>query len=483
MKISSYLCIILMRIIICLSFLVIYATNIYAENNVFSINQSLINNESTPKKKQDKVLLDAKKPLKQQIDNYKNGNVIFIVEEQIDLCGETIHLPNNSVLYISSGLLSNGKIEGLNWHLRADSFSKIFENIQISGMSELDDYYPEWFGAIRNSRDIDCIFAINFCLSNFGSCNLHEGTYYIKNPIVMTSYNSIKGKGQGLHGTYIKKITKNHKTELKTTQNGRDLNKDAILIVAPSDSDPAGRYLYNYVKISNLSLIGSSEYGIIASDGRYLYIDDVFVYGCQKGIDIQYSWFIDIRNTQVNADYSKNPYKDSYGICIDDLAPYANYTTINIENCYTQHYHVGYKICNVSYSTMRCCASDHSIRNAYYIHNCHGLSMIACGNEATKLTSEVNSSAYYFAYSQVDLSSSFTAMLAKKSNAKIKALYKIDKSSSVSIKQCITDDKSKDGKVYVNNSEVIFEGEKNSPDESNFIVSSNSLVFSYMSPL
>ena len=115
------------------------------------------------------------------------------------------------------------------------------------------------------------------------------------------------------------------------------------------------------------------------------------------------------------------------------------------------------------------------------IYNCHGMSMISCGNENTKLTDDSNSSAYYFVYTEADMSASYTAMLAKDSKADIGNIYTFDKSSSVTMRQCLTDDKSKHKSIKVaESSELIIEGQKNLPSASQFKISSNSSVISYL---
>lgn len=435
-------------------------------------NNQLVNNEL--------IIINEVSSFKSQIERCKNGNVLFVIKGNIDLNGDSVCLPTNSGLIFCSGCISNGRIMGKNWTINASPYVMIFHNVEISGMAPLEAYYSEWFGAQRNNQQIDCSKAINYCLSTFGSCKLHEGIYYIKKPIEMTSYNTLRGKGQGEHGTFVKKTSRTPSIGIKKTRQGINLNKDAIIIVKPLDNDPAGANLYNYVKINGLSLIGDSNYGILASDGRYLYLDDLFIYGCQYAIDVQFSWFVDIRNTQVNANYSKNPFHDSCGYLINDKAPYASYTAITIQNCYSQRYHVGYKICNSSYSYLQGCASDHSIRTAYYIHNCHGLSMISCGNECTILTDDPTSCAYYFSHAEVDINSAYTALLAKGTNSNNSILYKVDKSSSVTMRQCITDDYSKNRSVIVSeSSELLIHGQKNLSDASLYKVSSNSNVINY----
>lgn len=102
-------------------------------------------------------------------------NIIYKIVSDIDLQGETLTLPSNCTLDFQGGSFSNGTIVGSNTKINA-GLDKIFNtDIIISGTWNVNEAYPEWFGATIGSSDSR--LAIQLCLNSFNTTKLSLQTY------------------------------------------------------------------------------------------------------------------------------------------------------------------------------------------------------------------------------------------------------------------------------------------------------------------
>ena len=379
------------------------------------------------------IILRKNKSFAEQVTK---ENTIYEIRYDFDLNNEKISIPNRCILKFEGGKLINGILIGKNTTIQAD-YVKIFQDIEIKGTFNNTDYYAEWFGAIIENYNQEIY--IQKCINSFNSVTLLKGNYYIDYPIILTSYQSLKGQGDGvLNGTIINKTTETCAEGIPETINKVNLNKNAIILIVPKSDDPSGVNQYNYVTIENVALHGTkSEYGIFASDGRYTFIKNVFIYNCKYGIRVEYSWMQYFYFVRMTSSYNSNPFDVSVGFLINSLAPYSGYTTIKFEHCYVQLYHYGYKLYNCTYGTFDNCACDGSIVTAYWFYNNHGLTINANGNESSFLTDDADSAAYYFEYTEATLNGCYSTADGTNKNLETKYYMKVGNNSRITLINCI----------------------------------------------
>lgn len=377
-------------------------------------------------------------PDKAFADQVTRENTIYEIRDGFDLGGQPIEIPAGCVLKFEGGNLKNGTIKGNNTGIKALK-TQIFDlSVGITGSFDTTTAYCEWFGGKVGEASQDKY--IQKTIESFGRVDLLKGKYYIDNPIILTSYQIIQGCGQDLNGTELHKTTKNKAHNIDVTKTGVDLNQDAVILVVPSGTDPAGAGQYNQVQINDISLYGdlNNDYGIYASDGRYAYYNNIYIYGCKNGIRVEYSWMQLFTNVRMNTTYNTvNPFNDSIGFRINELSPYSGYTTINFRNCYAQFFHIGYKLHNCTYGAFDNCACDKCIDTAYYFSNNHAISINANGNEHTLLSDKEHSAAYYFSETEATMNACYSTMDGRAENVENKYLYRIINNSRVVMNNCM----------------------------------------------
>lgn len=116
-------------------------------------------------------------------------NTIYIIQYDYTMT-ENITIPENCILKFVGGSISNGTITGQNTCISAE-LVKIFDtDITLNGTWNIEDAYPEWFGAITDDDSFDCSVPINAVINNtpFRKVSLCFGkTYHIHNSIVLKS--------------------------------------------------------------------------------------------------------------------------------------------------------------------------------------------------------------------------------------------------------------------------------------------------------
>ena len=128
-------------------------------------------------------------------------NTIYEIRYDFDLNGETIEVPEGCTLNFEGGSLSNGKINGSNTLIKSEPY-KIFYNIELLGLWASIGAFAEWFGAVvSNSYIIDNSIPINIALSIFKTVILRNGTYFVRQPVMV---NSDRMKLYGSGSTTIK---------------------------------------------------------------------------------------------------------------------------------------------------------------------------------------------------------------------------------------------------------------------------------------
>ena len=112
----------------------------------------------------------------------KYANSTYVVEENLDLHGVTMQLPQNSVLSFSAnGMVLNGKIIGTHSVIKADA-RLVFDNVKIEGSWKNGLVYSQWFKFKDGQMDNNDAFAqlMQLCTgSQFTHFYMQKGTYYV----------------------------------------------------------------------------------------------------------------------------------------------------------------------------------------------------------------------------------------------------------------------------------------------------------------
>lgn len=128
-------------------------------------------------------------------------NTIYEIRYDFDLNGEIIEMQEGTVLKFNGGSLRNGKINSRDTLIKSEPY-RIFYNVELLGAWSSTGAFSEWFGAVvSNSYIIDNSIPINIALSIFKTVILRNGTYFVRQPVMV---NSDRMKLYGSGNTTIK---------------------------------------------------------------------------------------------------------------------------------------------------------------------------------------------------------------------------------------------------------------------------------------
>lgn len=134
-------------------------------------------------------------------DMVNQPNIIYEIRYDFDFGGETVEMQEGTVLKFNGGSLRNGKINSRDTLIKSEPY-RIFYNVELLGAWSSTGAFSEWFGAVvSNSYIIDNSIPINIALSIFKTVILRNGTYFIRQPVMV---NSDRMKLYGSGNTTIK---------------------------------------------------------------------------------------------------------------------------------------------------------------------------------------------------------------------------------------------------------------------------------------
>lgn len=109
------------------------------------------------------------------------ANTIYKIVSDIDLQGETLTIPEGCTLDFQGGSFSNGTIIGNDTKI-INNLSYIFKNVEIQGVWNVSEVYPEWFGAKGDGVTDDTIslqMALDFPVKSYRTVCLLDRVYLI----------------------------------------------------------------------------------------------------------------------------------------------------------------------------------------------------------------------------------------------------------------------------------------------------------------
>lgn len=140
-----------------------------------------------------KNIVDGKNILTQTM--MQATNTIYIIQYDYDLQGETITVPEGCVLDFQGGSLRNGMIIGNNTAITAALTKILGLDIELKGLWNVIEAYPEWFGAKGDGEEDDTQY-IQKCITSFNRLDLKSNNYYISNTITCDVGISIYGNNK-----------------------------------------------------------------------------------------------------------------------------------------------------------------------------------------------------------------------------------------------------------------------------------------------
>lgn len=110
-------------------------------------------------------------------------NVTYLIQNEFNLDGQTIYLPNKSVLrFFGNGQFFNGTICGNQSKINAKQ-RLILNNIQVEGTWNNEKVFSEWVNLNENSGSCNFAFSclMKLCEGNtFTHFYMQEGIYYVE---------------------------------------------------------------------------------------------------------------------------------------------------------------------------------------------------------------------------------------------------------------------------------------------------------------
>ena len=148
----------------------------------------------------------GKSLLKQELFyNFVNGskiprtNTIFVVQNDLELA-EDITIPSNCILEFEGGsICGTHTITGRNTAIQAGMVKLFDAGVSFKGTWNVNEAYPEWFGATGNDASIDDAEALESCMRSYISGKIIlSKKYYISYPVYLRHSVAIEGRGGGI---------------------------------------------------------------------------------------------------------------------------------------------------------------------------------------------------------------------------------------------------------------------------------------------
>ncbi len=212
------------------------------------------------------VLNNSTRPIQKQLSDV---DAVYEIRTAIDLKGESISIPKNSILKFEGGELKNGEIKYVN------TFIEGRYDIQCSceGLIANDIVEPHMFGA-RGDGKSDDSHAIQQTINSGKQVLFKRATYIVTKPIIFDRQNFIVD----FNFSIIKKVGK---SGLDYKYENFDYNEiPCIIFFKPYQSNTSG-----HIVIRNLSLDGNNvNAGIHAIWCRNVILDNIRIYGTTQGL-------------------------------------------------------------------------------------------------------------------------------------------------------------------------------------------------------
>lgn len=211
------------------------------------------------------IILNESRPIQSQ---FKSKNCVYIVRTDIDLKGEAVSIPYNSILKFESGSLRNGTITYNDTYIEG----RYCIQCKCKGIISNDIIDPRMYGA-RGDGKTDDSDAIQQSLDSKKQVLFHRSTYLIEKPLVFDRQNYIVDFN-------LSTLKKTNKTGYNYKYEGDNFNTiPCLILIKPYASNTSG-----HIVVKNLIIDGGkTNIGIHAIWCRNVILDNVRIYGAIQG--------------------------------------------------------------------------------------------------------------------------------------------------------------------------------------------------------
>ena len=318
-----------------------------------------------------KNIVNGKNVLTQEMIN--KSNTIYIIQYDYDLDNKQINVLENCTLYFQGGSLNNGILNGNYTDIISSIFIIFKDNLNIKGNWNINNAYPEWFGAIPNNNNYDNSFAINKCLSAFNKCVLTKGFYYVSSNNGESCINIEK----------YNILTSNINVSDYNINIENLINKIGIRII---ENTNCKQIINCKGSINNIYIIGNKKTIGVYCKGSKINIDNVNI--LNSTIGLYTNTYVSVYKSIICA-LCDIGFKIE-GNYLDDVLQTQN-TSCTLINCYSsQNNYCGFYLKGMIYSSLINCACDNTMKYdknnylaSYKLDDCSSINLINCGIEHT----------------------------------------------------------------------------------------------------
>lgn len=238
-----------------------------------------------------------------------------------------VTIPEDCVLRFEGGVLNNGILRSVRTQIQAPPVQIFGENMYFGWYWDLEEAFPEWFGA-KGIKTNDDGYAIQQCLNSFKKVRLTNHQYYVSKTITIPAHGCLTGAGM-------------YQTTVSFT---RSLDN---MIVSENG------VVSTEIEISNLYLNKennqlSIKHGVHVYSATKSRIESVSVAGAEVGFALN-SYFGSQIKSCIAHDCNVGFYLGSEG---------GNSTSVDYDNCYANKCTTGHLFRHCSYVTTKNTSAD-----------------------------------------------------------------------------------------------------------------------------
>jgi hypothetical protein len=197
--------------------------------------------------------------------NSSGVRTIIVVDEDVTISSNITVNANVTLRFIANKKITveTTYVLTLNGRIEADSYDQVFSVSEVGAVAGTPinrEYYPEWFGAVRNGTTDDVLpiqsaaKLVENCIG--GVLRFHAGEYLCSSYIYIASNTVVQGAGQGINGTrLIAESTISAQTYIHVTASATvDFYRASMFSLGIKNGSGAGSTTHVSVSVSNVKI-------------------------------------------------------------------------------------------------------------------------------------------------------------------------------------------------------------------------------------